>query len=163
MNGAGGVIVETEAYDHTDPASHSVRGKTARKRRHVRTARHCLQSTAPTACTGAFNLVCGTQPGSAVLIRALQPTAGLAAMRARRNVTAPKLLCSGPGRLCHALAITGALDGAALDAPPFSLTLPTITAAVHTGRRIGLTRGVETPWRFVLSGTSYLSRPLREP
>ena len=162
VNGAGGVIVETEAYDHTDPASHSVRGKTARNAAMFGppATAYIYRSYGLHWC---LNLVCGTQPGSAVLIRALQPTAGLAAMRARRNVTAPKLLCSGPGRLCQALAITGALDGAALDAPPFSLTLPTITAAVHTGRRIGLTRGVETPWRFVLSSTPYLSRPLREP
>jgi DNA-3-methyladenine glycosylase len=107
-----------------------------------------------------LNIVCGA-PGSAVLIRALEPTAGLAAMRARRGLDDVRALCSGPGRLCQALGVDGALDGAPLDQPPFALTGRAAAMTVQSDARIGITRGAGTAWRFVLAGSAFLSRPVR--
>ena len=163
LDGVGGVIVETEAYDIGDPASHSFRGPTPRNtpmfgpvgRAYVYRIyglHWCLNAVVD---AGAY--------GSAVLIRALQPTAGLDAMRARRGVDDERLLCSGPGRVGQALAITRALDGRPLDAPPFELR-PRPTGSeppVAVGVRIGITKAADVPWRFVWAGSRYLSRPLR--
>lgn len=156
VDGVGGSIVETEAYDHQDPASHSFRGPTPRNRAMFGPVGHAYvyRSYGVHWC---LNLVCGIEPGSAVLIRALQPEQGLAAMRARRALDETRLLCSGPGRLCQALGISGALDGHALDAAPFAL-LAGPAAQPSAGRRIGITKGVDTPWRFVRQGSPYLSR-----
>ena len=159
VDGVGGVIVETEAYDRLDPASHSFRGPTPRNQAMFGPVGHAYvyRSYGIHWC---LNLVCGPEPGSAVLIRALRPTHGIDMMRTRRLLEAERLLCSGPGRLCQALAITAALDRTSLFAPPFHLTsgpAPTTIA----GRRIGLTRGADTPWRFGQHGSPFLSRPFR--
>jgi DNA-3-methyladenine glycosylase len=106
-----------------------------------------------------LNLVCGA-PGSAVLIRALEPERGLDIMQARRGKAVPRDLCRGPGRLCQALAITGALDGRPLDAAPFLVLDRTDMPDVIAGPRIGITRGIETAWRFGLAGSRFLSRPM---
>lgn len=159
VDGVGGAIVETEAYNRLDPASHSFRGQTPRNRAMFGPPAHAYvyRSYGIHWC---LNLVCGPEPGSAVLIRALRPTAGLDLMRARRGLHGERLLCAGPGRLCQALGITAALDGFSLSAPPFQL-LPGAAAEVVAGRRIGLSRGVETPWRFGERDSPFLSRPLR--
>ena len=157
--GVGGVIVEVEAYDRGDPASHSFNGPTRRnaamfgqpKRAYV------YRSYGMHWC---FNIVCA--PGSAVLVRALEPTAGLDVMAMRRGTTQPRLLCSGPGRLCQALAIAAGQDGEPLDREPFALVPREGPVAVATGLRIGISKGVATPWRFVLAGSRHLSRPLRQ-
>jgi DNA-3-methyladenine glycosylase len=105
-----------------------------------------------------LNFVCGADPGSAVLIRALEPTAGLDIMRERRGLGEPRALCSGPGKLSQALAITRDHDGAPLDRPPFALTGGPATRVV-TGPRIGISKAVDAPWRFGEAGSRFLSRP----
>ena len=156
VDGVGGVIVETEAYHSSDPASHSFRGPTARNgsmfggpgRAYV------YRSYGIHWC---FNTAC--RVGSGVLVRALEPACGVDVMQARRGVAAGRLLCSGPGRLCQALGITGALDGAALDGAPFRMERAWVPGQVVTGRRIGITKGVEAEWRFCVAGAASLSRP----
>jgi DNA-3-methyladenine glycosylase len=106
-----------------------------------------------------LNFVCGEDPGNAVLIRALEPTEGLETMAARRGFTEPRALCSGPGKLCQALAISREHDGLALQRPPFELHGGP-AGRVAAGPRIGITKGAETPWRFVEAGSRFLSRPL---
>lgn len=156
VEGIGGIIVETEAYDRSDPASHSVNGLTRRNASMFGPPGHAYvyRSYGMHWC---LNLVC--EPGSAVLIRALEPRHGLDAMAARRHLSDPRLLCAGPGRLCQALAVTLAMDGLPLDAPPFALAAPETAPAWIADRRIGISRAVEMPWRFLLAGSRAVSRP----
>ena len=157
-DGVGGVIVETEAYHAGDPASHSFAGETARNRAmwgppgrvylyRIYGIHWCV------------NVVGGTEPGAAVLLRALEPSHGLDAMRARREVADPRALCSGPGKLCQALGLTGAQDGLPLDAAPFALLPRAVAPAIATGKRIGITKAAHEPWRFGMAGSRFLSRP----
>ncbi len=159
----GGVIVEVEAYDDEDPASHGYSGRTARNAAMFGPPGHAYvyRSYGMHWC---LNLVCEEEGvASAVLLRALEPTHGLERMRERRGLADPRLLCSGPGRLCEALGVTGAHDGLPLDASPFELYAPDTEAEVRiaAGPRVGISRAAELPWRYGLAGSPYLSRALR--
>ena len=106
-----------------------------------------------------LNVVCEPEGvAAAVLIRALEPTAGLEAMRERRGLDEPRLLCSGPGRLCQALGVTREHDGLRLDEPPFELWPRRTEPELVRGPRIGITKAAELPWRYGLAGSRYLSR-----
>lgn len=157
MNGVGGRIVETEAYHYSDPASHSFSGPTARNAVMFGPPGviYVYRSYGIHWC---MNLVCGDEPGSAVLLRALEPTAGLDLMIARRGLDDPRLLCSGPGRLCQALGVTHDQNGFSAAAAPFELT-PGPPAEVQVGPRIGITKAVDVPWRFGEAGSRFLSKP----
>jgi DNA-3-methyladenine glycosylase len=159
VDGVGGVIVEVEAYDQEDPAAHSYRGRTDRN----------AAMFGPPGCAYVYrsygvhwclNFVCEQEGiASAVLIRALEPQAGLDLMQTRRGVGNPRLLCAGPGRLCQALGVTREHDGLPLDAPPFELRQRRAEVELVTGPRIGISKAAERPWRYGLAGTPFLSRP----
>ena len=159
VGSAGGVIVEAEAYHHTDPAAHSFRGPTERNSVMFGPPgfAYVYRSYGIHWC---LNFVCEPEgSASAVLIRALAPTHGLATMRRRRGLTNERLLCSGPGRVCEALGITGAHNGLALDQPPFRLLARTDDVEIVSGPRIGITKAAELPWRYGLKGSQFLSKP----
>ena len=160
MDGVGGTVVEVEAYHHADPASHAYRGRTSRN----------ASMFGPPGCAYVYrsygihwclNLVCGEEGvADAVLLRALEPLCGLEKMRQRRGIDDERLLCSGPGRLCQALAITSEHDGLPLDRPPFELRASSRDHEVVAGPRVGISRAAELPWRYAVAGSQYLSRPL---
>jgi DNA-3-methyladenine glycosylase len=161
VNGVGGRIVEVEAYDREDPASHGFRGQTPRNGAMFGPPGHAYvyRSYGVHWC---LNFVCEEEGvAAAVLVRALEPTRGLAAMRGRRGLEDERLLCSGPGRLCQALALTGEHDGLRLDRRPFALVEPPTPAQVVRGPRVGISQAVELPWRYGLVGSRFLSRALR--
>jgi DNA-3-methyladenine glycosylase len=158
LDGVGGTIVEVEAYDQDDPASHGFRGRTSRTASMFGPPGHAYvyRSYGIHWC---LNLVCAEEGrAEAALVRALEPTRGLEAMRERRGVDAVRALCSGPGKLCQALGITRAHDGLALDEPPFELLAAECGPELAVGPRIGITRAVEKPWRYGLAGSPFLSR-----
>jgi DNA-3-methyladenine glycosylase len=151
--------VETEAYDPTDPASHSFSGPTPRNEVMFGPGGHVYvyRSYGIHWC---LNLVVSDPTGSAVLIRALEPTLGLDLMAARRGLDDQRLLCAGPGRLCQALAVTREYNGFPADAPPFEL-IPGEAGGIAVGPRIGISKAVDVPWRFGEAGSRFLSRPFR--
>jgi DNA-3-methyladenine glycosylase len=161
INGVGGRIVETEAYDHDDPASHSFSGPTSRNQVMFGPPCHAYiyRSYGIHWC---LNFVCRPAGhGAGVLIRAIEPLAGLNIMRKRRGLSDERLLCSGPGRVCQALGITYEHSGMPIDTPPFQLIPPPDPVTVVTGPRIGISKAKDVPWRFGLAGSPFLSRPFR--
>jgi len=159
VDGVGGIIVEVEAYHHTEPAAHSFRGPTPRN----------MVMFGPPGFAYVYrsygihwcvNFVCEKEgSASAVLIRALQPTHGMSAMRRRRGLHDERSLCSGPGKLCEALGITDKHNGLALDMPPIALHARARKPEIVSGIRIGITKAVELPWRYGLKGSRFLSKP----
>jgi DNA-3-methyladenine glycosylase len=162
LDGVGGTIVETEAYGPGDPASHSFNGPTPRNGAMFGPVAHAYvyRSYGLHWC---LNVVCGgpEHTGSAVLIRALEPRAGLAEMARRRGRSPIRDLCRGPGRLCQALGVSGTHDGAPLLRLPFGLADRGERPHIVTGPRIGLSKGAQTPWRFGWQDSPYLSRTFR--
>ncbi len=161
FRGVGGRIVEVEAYHHTDPAAHSFNGRTERNAVMFGPPgfAYVYRSYGIHWC---LNFVCEREgSASAVLIRALEPTHGIATMRRRRGLKDERLLCSGPGRLCEALGVTGAHSGLALDRPPFRLEPRPAPVEIAVGRRIGITKAVELPWRYGLDGSRFVSKPFK--
>jgi DNA-3-methyladenine glycosylase len=158
FEGVGGPIVEVEAYDATDPASHAFRGRTPRNAVMFGPPGHAYvyRSYGIHWC---LNLVCEPEGrASAVLIRALEPVYGIELMRERRRSENVRLLAAGPGRLCEALGVTGAHDGLALDRPPFEIRPRSEEPVIVTTARIGITVAADYPWRYVLAGSRFLSR-----
>ena len=168
VDGVGGRIVETEAYDQSDAASHTYGGPTKR----------CAVMFGPPAHAyvyrsyglhWCFNTVCRESGhGAGVLLRALEPTHGLDTMRERRGLDNPRLLCAGPGRLTQALGIGAQHAGLSLRAPPFTLLQPAGAAGadVVSGPRIGISKAQDAPWRFGERNSRFLSRafaPARRP
>lgn len=160
-DGVGGTIVETESYERDDPACHAYVGLTERTavlfgppgRAYVYLS-YGIHSL--------LNFVCEPEgDAAAVLIRALEPTEGIEAMRKRRGLKhADTELCSGPGRLTEALGITLAQNDADLTRPPFQILSPSgEPPEVATSPRVGITKATERPWRFSAAGSRYVSRP----
>ena len=162
FKGAGGIIVEVEAYHHTDPAAHSYNGRTERNAVMFGPPgfAYVYRSYGIHWCV---NFVCEAEgSASAVLLRALEPTLGVGLMRRRRGLRDLRLLCSGPGRLCEALGVTHALNGHSLDRPPIALYARTTEPELTAGPRIGITKAAELPWRHGLKGSRFLSKPFKD-
>jgi DNA-3-methyladenine glycosylase len=158
-DGVGGRIVETEAYDQHDPSSHTYRGRTRRNAVMFGPPAH-LYVYLIYGMHHCANIACGEEGfGAGVLLRALEPLAGLESMAARRGTAEPRLLCSGPARLTHALDITLADNGLAVNASriglfaaPASATPPSVVAAPRINVRD------PRPWRFLAAGSRFVSR-----
>ncbi len=161
VDGVGGVIVELEAYHHTDPAAHSFNGRTERNAVMFGPAGYVYvyRSYGIHWC---LNFVCEEEgSASAVLIRALEPTHGVPTMQRRRGLREERALCSGPGKLCEALAVTHKHNGLPLDRAPFELRARSEKPAIAIGVRIGITKAAKKPWRYGLKGSPFLSKPFR--
>ena len=163
IDGVGGTIVETEAYDQHDLASHSFGGPNTRNAAMFGPPgrAYVYRSYGIHWC---MNFVCREAGhGAGVLVRAVQPTHGLDRMRLRRGLDDIRLLCAGPGRVGQALGIDRSFDGLRLDQLPFALFAPdqALDLAVVTGPRVGISKAVEQPWRFGLAGSRFFSRPFR--
>jgi DNA-3-methyladenine glycosylase len=161
VDGVGGRIVETEAYDREDPASHAFSGPTLRNASMFGPPAHTYvyRSYGIHWC---LNFVCREAGhGAGVLIRAIEPLVGLDVMRARRGQEAVTLLGSGPGRLCQALAITREHNAMSLAAPPFELLAREGDVDIVAGPRIGISKAMDVPWRFGLRGSPHLSKPFK--
>lgn len=161
VGGVGGTIVEVEAYHHTEPAAHSHNGQTPRNAVMFGPPGflYVYRSYGIHWC---MNFVCEEAgSASAILVRALQPMQGLAAMKRRRGLTEERQLCSGPGKVCEALGVTHKHNGLPLDKAPFELRARAEDCEIVSGVRIGITKAADLPWRYGLKGSRFLSKPIR--
>jgi DNA-3-methyladenine glycosylase len=162
VGGVGGRIVEVEAYDHEDPAAHGFGNRRTQRNASMFLTGGHVYVYRSYGIHWCLNIVCGEEDvAGAVLVRALEPLAGLDEMRLRRGLDDPRLLCSGPGRLCQALAVTREHDGLSVWQPPFELRARPAPVELVTGPRIGITKAAALPWRYGLAGSRFLSRPFR--
>jgi DNA-3-methyladenine glycosylase len=163
VDGVGGVIVETESYERDDPACHAYVGLTPRTRPLFGPPGRAYVYFSY-GIHSLLNAVCEPEgTAAAVLIRALEPTAGIDRMRERRGRDGVLDLCSGPGKLTVALGVGLEHNEAPLHEPPFEVRRRGAEwegVEVATGPRIGITKATELPWRFAAAGSPYLSRPL---
>jgi len=154
-------IVEAEAYQEDDPASHSYRGRTNRTEVMFGPAGH-VYVYFTYGMHHCMNVVTGsTGEGSAVLLRAAEPLEGLEEMARGRGTNDPRMLCSGPGRLCQALGIDRAENGLDLVRGRQLWLLegtPVPPSMISVGSRVGITSGTERPWRFSVRGDRFVSR-----
>jgi DNA-3-methyladenine glycosylase len=162
FGGVGGVIVEVESYHHEDPACHAYIGRTERNA--VLFGRPGLAYVYFSyGIHSLLNAVCEPKgEAAAVLIRALEPRWGIDEMRGRRGRREVRELCSGPGKLTEAIGVGLSDNGASLLEPPFELAGRSPEwegVEVTSAPRIGISRGVEYPWRFCAAGSPFLSRP----
>lgn len=161
-DGVSGVIVETEAYHDSEPACHAYVGLTARTRPLFGAPGHAYVYRSY-GIHALVNAVCEAEGvGAAVLIRALEPLAGVERMRARRGLARSEDLCSGPGKLTQALDIELELNEADLVASPLRILPPSAdrpAPALVAGTRIGIRKAVELPWRFCARGNRNVSKP----
>jgi DNA-3-methyladenine glycosylase len=159
-----GVIVETEAYHHSEPASHAFVGVTPRTRTLFGPPGRAYVYFSY-GVHSLLNAVCEPEGvGAAVLIRALEPLEGIDHMRERRGVDAVRQLCSGPGKLTQALGIGLELnDTDLLHGPVMFGDRPRAwrDVAIGVDKRVGITKAADLPWRFVAAGSRYVSRPVR--
>ena len=160
LDGCGGRLVEVEAYTRDDPASHSWPGPTARNAAMFGPPGHVYVYRSY-GIHWLLNLVCAD--ASAVLVRALVPEWGRETIAARRPGVPERDWCRGPGRLGTALGIGPQHDGALLDGGAFQLRQREDVPVVVATRRIGITKAVERPWRFVEAGSRYVSSPIGGP
>lgn len=159
VDGVGGRIVETEAYDREDPASHSHSGPTPRNQAMFGPPgrAYVYRSYGIHWC---LNFVCREEGhGAGVLIRAIEPLQGIAVMCERRGLHDLRLLCSGPGRVGQALAIQHAFNGHRLDVKPFEVLAADRPHDIVVGPRIGISKAADVPWRYGLAGSKFFSRP----
>jgi DNA-3-methyladenine glycosylase len=159
--GTAGVIVETEAYHDSEPASHAFVGLTGRTSTLFGPSGNAYVYRSY-GIHALLNAVCEPAGvGAAVLIRALQPTSGLPQMRKRRGVGSDLELCSGPGKLTQALGVELNLNGSSLLDGPIAIFARAERQSIEvlSGVRIGITKAVDLPWRFCLAGSPYVSRP----
>jgi len=167
-DGRSGRIVEVEAYNGAlDAAAHSYRGRTARNAAMFGPPGHMYVYFTYGMHWCANAVAWETEPGTAVLIRALEPLTGLDEMRSARGVQADRLLCSGPARLCQALGITGKEDALDLTDRHSRVTIldDGIPPPMQPGNspRIGITKDAEHPWRWFIAGNPHVSGPKRAP
>lgn len=158
LDNVGGIIVETEAYARDDPASHSFRGQTSRNAAMFGPPGtiYVYRSYGIHWCVNIVGRV-----GEAVLIRALEPTHGLETMRERRGQVDDRRLCKGPGCVTQALGIDARHNGDHLYKSPLKIELPAQATSIVIGQRIGISKGVDAPWRFGLAGNAFVSRPFK--
>lgn len=154
------MIVETEAYHQDDPASHAITGPDGRAKSMFLPAGH-LYVYFTYGMHYCCNIVSGQAgEGAGVLVRAVEPLEGYDEMIANRGGKSGYITTNGPGKVCQALAIDRQLDGHNLAKPPVRLLMnaPLAKSDISVSSRIGISKAVDTPWRFYVKDNPYVSK-----